>query len=57
MESQFFVGWTIVGGDMRVRCKSAEETMMIKVRNVLLEERHSKRHFLTVIVKLHVVKL
>lgn len=57
MESQFFVGRAIMGSDMGVRYKSAEETMMIKVRNVLLEERHSKRHFLTVIVKLHVVKL
>lgn len=57
MEPQLLVSWTVVRGDVGVRCECAEETMMIKIGNMFLKERHCERYFFAVIVKLHVVEL
>ena len=56
MKPQFFIRWSIVRHDVRVGGQCAEESMMIVVGYVLVDELHCYGDFGTISIEFHVVQ-
>ena len=56
MEPQFLICWPIVFHDMWFSCESTEESMMIFVRNVLVDKLHRFGNLFAVGIEFHIVE-